>query len=75
MQLMLLVKQENQRELLVSKHIQVLLSYNLVKGNYLTIFFIFSRAELATEEYIPVENVILENFILIKDNPDYEEED
>jgi len=29
------------------------------------------RAELATEEYIPVSDTILENIIILKKNPDY----
>ena len=32
------------------------------------------RAELATEEYIPETNVI-ENFVILRQNPDYEPED
>lgn len=31
------------------------------------------RAELATEEYLPSTNV-MENFVIIKKNPDYKEE-
>jgi 26S proteasome regulatory subunit N1 len=31
------------------------------------------KAELATEEYIP-ETTIMENFVILKKNPDYEEE-
>jgi len=32
------------------------------------------RAELATEEFIPETNVI-ENFVILRQNPDYEPED
>ncbi len=32
------------------------------------------RAELATEEFLPVEDVVLENFIFVKDNKDYKED-
>lgn len=32
------------------------------------------RAELATEEYIPVTNLPLEGYIILKKNPDYEEQ-
>lgn len=31
------------------------------------------RAEMATEEYLPVTNLPLEGFVLLKKNPDYEE--
>lgn len=29
------------------------------------------RAELATEEYIPIQDCVLENFVILKKNPDY----
>eukprot|EP00825_Cyclidium_porcatum_P051709 TRINITY_DN9599_c0_g1_i1.p1 TRINITY_DN9599_c0_g1~~TRINITY_DN9599_c0_g1_i1.p1 ORF type:complete len:373 (-),score=65.17 TRINITY_DN9599_c0_g1_i1:211-1329(-) len=29
------------------------------------------RAELATEEYIPIQEAVLENFVILKKNPDY----
>lgn len=32
------------------------------------------RAELATEEYVPVANVELEGFIIVKKNPEFEKE-
>jgi len=34
----------------------------------------FSRAELATEEFLPVEDVVLENFIFVKGNKEYKVE-
>ncbi|EGR33984.1 hypothetical protein IMG5_028540, partial [Ichthyophthirius multifiliis] len=33
------------------------------------------RAELADDEYIPIEQTVLENFIVLKKNPDYVPED
>jgi 26S proteasome regulatory subunit N1 len=33
------------------------------------------RSEIGTEEYIPATNTILENFVIIKKNPDYVEEE
>jgi len=33
------------------------------------------RAELATEEYIPVDDCILENIVIVKKNPDYKPEE
>jgi len=33
-----------------------------------------NRAELATEEYLPVEETVLENVIIVRKNPDYVEE-
>lgn len=33
------------------------------------------RAELATEEYIPIQESILENFIILRKNPDYVEDE
>ena len=32
---------------------------------------IFFRAELATEEFIPIQEMPLENIIILKKNPDY----
>ena len=32
-----------------------------------------NRAELATEEYLPVEESVLENIVIVKKNPDYKE--
>lgn len=32
------------------------------------------KAELATEEYIPVGNAVLENLVIVEKNPEYEEE-
>lgn len=29
------------------------------------------RAELGTEEYIPIQEIVLENFVILKKNPDY----
>ncbi len=34
----------------------------------------FFRAELATEEFLPVEDVVMENFIFVTPNEHYEEE-
>ena len=31
------------------------------------------RCELATEEFIPVSDVVLENFVIIKNNPEWED--
>lgn len=33
------------------------------------------RAELATDEYIPVADVILENVVILKKNPEFVEEE
>jgi 26S proteasome regulatory subunit N1 len=33
------------------------------------------RAELAGEEYIPIQDCILENFVILRKNPDYVEEE
>lgn len=33
------------------------------------------RAELATEEFIPIQDTILENFVIVRRNPDYVEEE
>ena len=33
------------------------------------------RAELATEEYIPIQDTILENFVIVRRNPEYVEEE
>ncbi len=33
------------------------------------------RAELASEEYVPIQESVLENFIILKKNPDYIEEE
>jgi len=32
------------------------------------------RAELASEEYLPVEESVLENIIIVRKNPDYVEQ-
>jgi 26S proteasome regulatory subunit N1 len=32
------------------------------------------RAELATEEYIPIQEGVLENIVILKKNPNYVEE-
>jgi len=42
----------------------------MVKGK----LFLFLRAELATEEYIAIQDTVLENFIIVKKNPDYVED-
>jgi len=34
-----------------------------------------NRAEIADEKFVPIEDIVLENFVLIKDNPDYTEEE
>ena len=31
----------------------------------------YSRAELATNEYIPIQEVVLENFVILIKNPEY----
>lgn len=69
--LMLQVKQVNQRELQDFKHIQVQLL--LVQGKGIYIIYNY-RAELANDEYIPVQDMILENFVILKKNPDYRPE-
>lgn len=33
------------------------------------------RAELATDEYIPVADVVLENVVILKKNPEFVEEE
>jgi len=33
------------------------------------------RAELASEEFIPIQDCVLENFIILRKNPDYVEEE
>ena len=33
------------------------------------------RAELATEEYIPIQDTILENFVIVRRNPEHVEEE
>lgn len=39
------------------------------------VFSYGDRAEIGTEEYIPAsKNVIIENFVILKKNPDYEKE-
>lgn len=35
------------------------------------IFPFFFRAELGTEEFIPVSDIVLENFVILKKNPNY----
>lgn len=32
------------------------------------------RAELAEEEYIPCASIVLENFVIVKKNPEFEKE-
>ena len=32
------------------------------------------RAEIAEEEYIPVSNIVLENFVIVKKNPEFEKD-
>jgi len=32
------------------------------------------RAELGTEEFLPVEDITLENFVIVKENPLYQKE-
>ena len=29
------------------------------------------RAELASEEFIPIQDIVLENFVILRKNPDY----
>ena len=29
------------------------------------------RAELGTDEYIPIQDMVLENFVIVKKNPEY----
>lgn len=68
---MLQVKQVNQKELQDFKHIQVQLLLVQVKG----INNIYNnRAELANDEFMPVQDMILENFVILKKNPDYRPE-
>ena len=31
-------------------------------------------AEIAEEEYVPISDVVLENFVIVKKNPDYKVE-
>jgi len=33
------------------------------------------KAELGSEEYIPIGNVVMENLVIVQKNPDYVEED
>jgi 26S proteasome regulatory subunit N1 len=33
-----------------------------------------NRAELANDEFMPVQDMILENFVILKKNPDYRPE-
>ena len=33
-----------------------------------------SRAELETDEYVPVIDTVMENFVIIKKNPEFQKE-
>lgn len=46
------------------------------KGNrFNEIFLKLFRAELGTEEYIPYCDMVLENFVVLKKNPNYNPEE
>ena len=34
--------------------------------------FDLNRAELATDEYVPLTDIVMENFVILKKNPEYE---
>lgn len=36
---------------------------------------LFFRSELGTEEFMPVSDIVLENFVILKKNPDYNPEE
>lgn len=74
------LRQASLRKSLGSKHTLLLSSFLIQIGNTQIIHFCYHihifklihfRAELASDEFIPVADVILENIVILKKNPDY----
>ena len=45
--------------------------FNTDRGSLFFYWVIYNRAELADELFLPVEDIVLENFVIIKENKDF----